>query len=200
MKIAGDSKEVAGKAVEREAEAIEKLLGEARQAALNLLRDSYEKSLYEAERSLRDYVSRAEEQLRSLVSSLELELKTRVSEAKSKYVEEAIKRALEEVKKIKAGAEWYRKYMEGVIEAIAEQAGEGGMAVRVAPEDVDLARGIIEEKGLGGKLRLGDPVEITGGAIGVSPDGSVTLDYSLDLLVRMEEHRLRGVAARALFK
>ena len=199
MKVAGDPKEVAGKAVERESEAMEKLLSEARQAALNLLRDSYEKSLYEAEKGLRDYVSRAEEQLRSLVSSLELELKTRVAEAKSKYVEEAIRRALEEVRRAKAGAEWYRVYMERVLEAIASQAGGEGMIVRVAPEDVDLARGIIEAKGLS-RLRLGDPVDITGGAIGVSPDGSVTLDYSLDLLVRMEEHRLRGVAARALFK
>ena len=198
LKIVGDPEKTAREAVEREKEQALAALDEARRAALRLVDDAYEKSLYEAERRVRDEVQRAEEQLKSLVSVLELQLKSRVAEVKTRYVDEAIRRALEELRKRKVGADWYEAYLESVIRRIAEES-EGEMLVRVAPEDRDLASRILERLGVA-RLRLGDPVEIVGGAIGESPDGSVRLDYSLDLLVKMESHRLRGVAAAVLFR
>ena len=199
MPVAGNPEAVAREVVEREAEKAYKALDEAREAALSLLRDAYEKKLYEAEKRVREEVSRAEEQLRSQVSIKELELKSKVSEVKTRYVDEAIRQALERVRQEKQGADWYRAFMEKILGIIAGEAGEEGMIVRVAPEDRALAEEIISRLGL--PLRVsGDPADIVGGAIGESPDGSTRLDYSLDLLVKMEEYRLRGVAARILFK
>ncbi len=198
MSIAGDPEAVAREAVEREKAQALAVLEEARAAAGKLVDEAYEKSLYEAEKSVREAVQRAEEQLKSLVSVLDLELKSRVSRVKTRFVEEAIRRALEEVRRRKKGAEWYEKYMEAVLARIARES-EGEMIVRVAEDDVDLASRLLEKLG-DPRLRLGDPVGIIGGAVAESPDGSVRLDYSLDLLVKMEEHRLRGVAARVLFK
>jgi len=197
LKIVGDPEKVAREAAEREKSQAVSVVEEAKEAALKLLREAYEKKLAEAEKKVRDEVSKAEEQLKSLVSVLELELRNRVAEVETRYVDEAIRRALEEVRRRKQGADWYRAYMRRVIERITREA-PGEMIVHVAPEDVELAKSIIEEVG-GGKLRLGDPVEIVGGAIAESPDGSVRLDYSLDLLVKMEEYRLRSVAAKVLF-
>jgi len=199
MPVAGDPEAVAREIVSREAEKAYKALEEALEAARRLVADAYEKKLYEAEKKVRDEVARAEEQLKSLISIKELELKSRVSEVKTRYVEEAIRRALERIREEKKGAEWYRRFMERVLTLIAEEAGGETMIVRVAPEDRDLAGEIIRSKNL--PLRLSDePAQIVGGAIGESPDGSTKVDYSLDLLVKMEEYRLRGVAAKILFK
>jgi len=197
LKIAGDPEKVAREAVEREKAQAVSVVEEAKAAALKLLKEAYEKKLSEAEKKIREEVSRAEEQLKSLVSVLELELKNRVAEVETRYVDEALRRALEELRKRKQGADWYRAYMRRVLERIAREA-PGEMIVRVAPEDVDLARELLGEVGEG-RLRLGDPISIVGGAVAESPDGSVRLDYSLDLLVKMEEYRLRSVAAKVLF-
>jgi len=197
--VAGDPEAVAREVVQREAEKAFRALEEAREAARRLVADAYEKKLYEAEKKVQEEVARAEEQLRSLVSIKELELKSKVSEVKTKYVDEAIRRALERIREEKKGADWYRRFMERVLTIIAEESGGEKMIVRVAPEDRGLAEEIIRGKGLPLELAP-EPADIVGGAIGESPDGSTRLDYSLDLLVKMEEYRLRGVAAKILFK
>ncbi len=196
--IYGDPHAVAEKAVERELEKSVKALDEARDAARKLIKDAYDKSLYEAERRLRDEYARAEEQLRSLISILELELKSKVADVRTRYIDEVIARAKERIREEKKGADWYRSYMERVLGEIAREA-EGEMIVYVAEEDRGLAEEILSR--LGGNLRLADePANIIGGAVAASPDGSTRIDYSLDLLISMEEHRLRGAASKILFK
>ncbi len=163
------------------------------------MNDAYEKSLNKAERSLRDEIARAEEQLKSLMSVLDLELKSKLAEAKNKYIDEVLEEAKKRLKQEKQGADWYKDYMERVIKAIAEEA-PGKMLVKVAEEDAQLASSLISKYG-GGKLELaGEYISIIGGAIAETPDGSTKLDYSLDLLFKMEEYKLRSAASRALFK
>ncbi|MCE4620668.1 MAG: V-type ATP synthase subunit E [Desulfurococcales archaeon] len=199
MPITGNPEKVASEAVKGELEKAKAAVKEAREAAEKLVNDAYEKSLNKAERSLRDEIARAEEQLKSLMSVLDLELKSKLAEAKNKYIDEVLEEAMRRLKQEKQGADWYKEYMERVIKAIAEEA-PGKMLVKVAEEDAQLASSLISKYG-GGKLELaGEYIDIIGGAIAETPDGSTKLDYSLDLLFKMEEYRLRSAASRALFK
>ena len=199
MPITGNPEKVASEAVKGELEKAKAAVKEAREAAEKLVNDAYEKSLNKAERSLKDEIARAEEQLKSLMSVLDLELKSKLAEAKNKYIDEVLEEAKKRLKQEKQGADWYKDYMERVIKAIAEEA-PGKMLVKVAEEDAQLASSLISKYGVG-KLELaGEYVDIIGGAIAETPDGSTKLDYSLDLLFKMEEYRLRSAASRALFK
>lgn len=199
MAISGNPEKVAREAVKRELEKAEKNLEEAKNASIKLLKDAYQESLREAEKNLREEFSRAEEQLKSLASVLELELKSKAAEAKNKYLDTVLAKAKEEIKRKKAEGEWYRAYMEKVIKTLSEEA-ESKLIVQVAPEDRELARELIEKYG-GGRLTLSDePADILGGAIASTPDGASRVDYSLDLIIKMEDYRLRGVASKVLFK
>ncbi|MCE4600873.1 MAG: hypothetical protein F7C38_04830 [Desulfurococcales archaeon] len=199
MAITGNPEKVAREAVERELEKAIKQLSEAKAAAEKLIRDSYTSNLREAEKKLKEEFARAEEQLKSLISVLELELKSKVSEAKNKYIDEVLEKAKARIKEAKRGADWYNSYMENIIKKLSGEV-ESEMMVLTAPEDRELVQGLLEKYG-GGKLKLSeDAVDILGGIIAVSPDGSTRVDYSLDLLVKMEEYRLRGVASKVLFK
>lgn len=199
MSISGNPEKVAGEAVAREIEKAKAQLEEARQASLSLVRDAYQSSLREAERRLREEWAKAEEQFKSLVSVLELELKSKASSAKNEYIDRAIELAVQRVREAKREGDWYEKYMEGVVKRVAAEAGEG-MTLYVAGEDYSLAEKLVKAYGRG-KLRLSrDPAPILGGVIASSPDGSSRLDYSLDLLIKMEEYRLRSVASKVLFK
>jgi V/A-type H+-transporting ATPase subunit E len=199
MPITGNPEKVASEAVKEELDKAKVSVAEAKEAAVKLVNDAYESGLRKAERSLSDEISKAEEQLKSLISVLDLELKSKLAEAKNKYIDEVLAEAKKTLREEKAGAPWYKEYMEKVIKAIAEEAPDK-MIIKVASEDAELVGTLIAMYG-GGKLELsGEFADIIGGAIAETPDGSTRLDYSLDLLFKMEEYRLRSAASRALFK
>lgn len=199
MSISGNPEKVASEAIARELEKAMKQLEEARQASVNLVNDAYHTSLREAEKRLREEFARAEEQLKSLISVLELELKSKVSSAKNEYLDAVLEKAKERIKALKADGDWYKNYLENVIKRLAAET-EGKMIVQVASEDYELAKSLVDKYG-NVKLELSsEPASILGGVIASSPDGTSRVDYSLDLLIQMEEYRLRGVASKVLFK
>ncbi len=199
MPISGDPEKVSREAVSGELAKAKDIVLEAREAAEKLVKDAYESSLKEAERKLREGLARADEQLKSLLSVLDLELKSKLSSEKNKYIDSVLLEAKKRIREEKKNADWYQSYMEKVIRAVASEA-EGEMLVKVAEEDKDLAKQLIKKFG-GKKLRLSSEyASIIGGVIAESPDGSTRLDYSLDLLFKMEDYRLRSAASRALFK
>ncbi len=197
-KLYGDPARVGEEAARAELEKALRELEEAYKAAQALLDDKRRQLLRSAvERAMEAYLQ-ALERLRSEESKRELQLRTRVAEEKNKYLDEVIRRAMKRIKAEKAGAEWYERYMRRVLEAAAAEASEhGGFIVSVAAEDLELARKIAE--GLEGIEVSSEPADILGGIIARSRDGSVTLDYTLDFLIREAESRLRSIASKILF-
>ncbi len=195
--LLGDPRKVAEELANRESQKTEKVLEEAKQHAYKIIEDAYKKALSEGEKRLREEFSKAEEQLKSIVSSLELDLKTIVSSEKSKYVEEVIKEALEKIDEL-AEEEWYEKYLESILLKLTNENYDR-LILKTNKRDKDTVQAIIAKLGLRGLEVSPEPVDILGGVIAEAPDGSVRLDYSLDLLVRMNEYKLMSVASRKLF-
>ena len=199
MPITGNPEKVAREAVQGELSKAKSSVMEAKEAADKLVKDAYESGLKNAERKLRDGIAKAEEQLKSLISVLDLEMKSRLAEVKNKYIDQVLFEAKKRMKEEKKGAEWYKNYMEKVIKTIASET-EGKMLIKVAREDLELARRLLEKYGMG-KLELaGEYPDIIGGVIAETPDQATRLDYSLDLLFKMEDYRLRSSASHTLFK
>ncbi len=195
--LLGDPRKVAEELANRESKKTEKVLEEAKQHAYKIIEDAYKKALSEGERRLREEFSRAEEQLKSIVSSLELDLKTVVSSEKSKYVDDVIKEALKKIDEL-AEEEWYKKYLESVLLKLTQENYDR-LILRTNKRDKDTIQAIIAKLGLRGLEVSSEPVEILGGVIAEAPDGSLRLDYSLDLIVKMNEYKLMSVASRKLF-
>ncbi len=198
MKIYGDPEKVARIIVDREKSSARNVIDDAYKASLKLVEDAYKKAVAQGLRRVEDEYQRLEELLSSKRSSLELELKNRVSEVKSKYINEVLSRALDEIAKMK-GEEWYQRFMEAVLKRIVDEAAGTKVIVKVARDDMDLARSILDKLAPGNVELSNKPAPIRGGAIGESEDGGLRLDYSLDLLVAMNESRLRLIASKALF-
>ena len=199
MKIYGDPEKVARIIVDREKSSAKNVVDDAYKASLKLVEDAYKKAVAQGLRRVEDEYQRLEELLSSKRSSLELELRNRIAEVKSKYINEVLSRALDEIARMK-GEEWYKRFMETVLRKIVDEAaGQEKVIVKVAGDDIDLARTILEKLAPGNVELSNEPAPIRGGAIGESEDGSLRLDYSLDLLVAMNESRLRLIASKALF-
>ena len=199
MRIYGDPEALARTIVEREAKNAESVIDESYQAALKIIEDAYKKALAEALRRIDDEYQRLVEALMSKRSSLELELRNRVAEVKSKYIDEAISRAVEAIIASK-NEEWYTMFMRRVLEKIAEEAQKyDRVIVKVARDDLEMARGILQTLPAGNIVLSPEPAPIKGGAIAESEDGSIRIDYSLDLILSLNEAKLRLAASRALF-
>ncbi len=199
MRIYGDPEALAKTIVEREAKNAESVIDESYQAALKIIEDAYKKALADALRKIDDEYQRLVEALMSKRSSLELELRNRVAEVKSKYIDEAISRAVEAIIASK-NEEWYTMFMRRVLEKIADEAKKyDRVIVKVARDDLEMARGILQTLPTGNIVLSPEQAPIKGGAIAESEDGSIRIDYSLDLILSLNEAKLRLAASRALF-
>ena len=199
-RIYGDPQRVGEEVVRAELEKAEKALREAYETSARLLDDKRRTLARKAVERAREAYMEALERVRSEEAKLELELRTRVAAEKNKYLDRLMERVAEELKKAKAGAAWYEAYMRRVFERLASEAREyGRLIVRVAGEDQDLARRLALEAGPGLLEVDPEPADIIGGALASTEDGSVSLDYTLDLLLREEEARLRSIASKILF-
>ncbi|MCE4628464.1 MAG: V-type ATP synthase subunit E [Desulfurococcales archaeon] len=196
-KIYGDPEKAVREIVDKEFKAVKSVLDEALEHALRLLREAYDKSLREAEHSLRSEISRAEEQLKSVASSLDLELKSEAAALKSKYLEEALKRALERIREIKK-TKVYEDFIVKVLSGLSKEEYPE-LVLRVAEDDMSLVQGLVGRLGMRNLTVSREPAPILGGIIAETPDGSVRLDYSLDFIIEMNKHRLLGAASKVLF-
>lgn len=194
--LLGDPERLAKESIAEELEKAEKMLSEAGEASQRMLREAYEKALLEAEKKVSSEFSLLEEQLKSLRSRLDSELKNRLAERKNEIVESILKRALEEVRASKR-ERWYARFLEKAIGAIAEEARAAGPVVlRTCKEDYELVRSIASKyRGL--KLSP-QHIDVIGGVIGETEDGSVRYDYSIDRVIAQNEARLRNLALKAL--
>ncbi len=195
--LIGDPRKTAEAAVKPELARSEKVLGEARERAAKLVEEAFEKSLRESEKRLEEAFASAEEQLKSTISGLELEVKSEVSRVKSEYINAVIDEALKLVAASK-GEPWYEAYLEKILLRLRDEGYEE-LVLRVARDDMDRVQALVAKLGLANMRVSREPADIIGGVIAETPDGSVRLDYSIDLIVKMNIHKLMSTASRNLF-
>jgi V/A-type H+-transporting ATPase subunit E len=195
----GDAERLASEAMKEDVSKSLKLLSEASEASLKLLEDSYKRGLEEAERRLLEEFSNLNERVKSLKSKLDFELRSRMAEKRNKFIEAVLAEVRRRLKEAK-DEDWYKTYMESVFRALAVEARElGALKVMAAPEDLDLAKSIASRYPELLKVSR-EPVDIIGGVIAESQDGTVKLDYSLDLIISRNEAKLRYIALKALIE
>jgi V/A-type H+-transporting ATPase subunit E len=195
----GDAERLASESMKEDVSKSLKLLSEASEASLKLLEDSYKRGLEEAERRLLEEFSNLNERVKSLKSKLDFELRSRMAEKRNKFIEAVLAEVRRRLKEAK-DEDWYKTYMESVFRALAVEARElGALKVMVAPEDLDLAKSIASRYPELLKVSR-EPVDIIGGVIAESQDGTVKLDYSLDLIISRNEAKLRYIALKALIE
>ncbi len=195
----GDPEKLASEVIAGERGKALEELEEAYKEGLRLLEEKLREVMRKSLDRLREGYTIAEERVKSAAARAEIELKTFASERRDKYIARVMEAVRERLKREKVGAPWYESYMRRLFERLAEESRETGrLIVRVAVEDIELASRLASE--VGGDLEVSrEPADIIGGAVASTPDGSVTLDYSLDLLLRDLQPFLRGVASRVLF-
>ena len=200
LSLVGDPRKLAKEVVDREYNNVTPIIEDAYKAAEKLLDDTYEKALKDALKRIDNEYQKMLEKLSSKKSSLDLELKNRIASTKSRYIDEVIRKALEELKASK-NEEWYTRYLERVLSNIAREAEgvSGKITLRTSRDDIERVKNLIERMNLDKLTVSPDPIDIMGGLVAESEDGTLRLDYSLDLMVKLSESRIRSIASRVLF-
>ncbi|MEB3779155.1 MAG: hypothetical protein GSR85_02845 [Desulfurococcales archaeon] len=199
MKLLGDPKRLGEESVMEEFKSAKGVLDEALSAAIRLVEDAYRKALKEAESMIEDEYSRITERLSSKKSSLDLELKNRVALEKSKYIDEVMEKAIERMREMK-GEDWYKEFLKEIVLRVNSEMGDKKVILSASADDIERLKQVVEEAGLGDRIKVSPtPIGIIGGVVAESEDGSERLDYSLDLIIRNNETRIRALIARVLF-
>ncbi|ABU82257.1 H+-transporting two-sector ATPase, E subunit [Ignicoccus hospitalis KIN4/I] len=185
VEFAGDVKNLTSY-IEKDAKAkIDSVVEEAVKEAEKLLNEKKEELLERAVVDVEKLLSDAQARLSAEKSSIDMEVRRKVEERKKelfqKVVEEAWKRALEEAEK---KTERYKKFLEKVLIAMSNEAGEDEVIAYVRADDLEDVRAMVQEKGLKNVVEVKDVKEvgreIKGGVLGKSKSGGVWYNYTLE--------------------
>lgn len=197
MSISGEARKVADSVTKKALSQLESQLDEALSAALKLTDSSHKASSEKAVKAIEIKAEELRELLRSKAAEADLEVKLKEESIKAEATDKVMSEALRRLKLDRG--EWYTKFLRRILDTLQDEAKSyGGFIIHGSAEDLDLLRDLI--KGYSGLELSEEPVQVVGGVVAVSKDGSVRLDYTLDQLVKENYTYLRGLASRELFE
>ncbi len=196
MSISGNPARVADEIVKRKLAEFSSMLDDSVSAAEKLVNSAYEA----AEKKLRDSITSKAQELKELLRSAQASADLQVKLKEDEIKNNAINDVMDEVKRRLSSerGDWYNAYLRAALKELsAESKMYGKFKIMCSPKDLDLVKDLV--KGLEGLEVSDDTLNIIGGIVAVSQDGSVRVDYTLDQLISENEALLRGIASRALF-
>ncbi|ESQ24852.1 MAG: Archaeal/vacuolar-type H+-ATPase subunit E [uncultured Acidilobus sp. JCHS] len=197
MSISGEAQKVADSVTKKALSQLESQLDEALSAALKLTDSSHKASSEKAVKAIEIKAEELRELLRSKAAEADLKVKLKEESIKAEATDKVMSEALRRLK-LNRG-EWYTKFLRRILDSLQDEAESyGGFIIRGSAEDLNLLRDLI--KGYSGLELSEEPVQVVGGVVAISKDGSVRLDYTLDQLVKENYTYLRGLASRELFE
>jgi len=197
MSISGDAQKVADSVTKRAVSQLESQLDEALSAALKLTDSSHKASSEKAVKAIEIKAEELRELLRSKAAEADLKVKLKEESIKAEATDKVMSEALRRLKLDRG--EWYTKFLRRILDSLQDEAESyGGFIIHGSAEDLNLLRDLI--KGYSGLELSEEPVQVVGGVVAISKDGSVRLDYTLDQLVKENYTYLRGLASRELFE
>ncbi|MDT7867301.1 MAG: V-type ATP synthase subunit E [Acidianus sp.] len=197
MSISGEARKVADSVTKKTLSQLESQLDEALSAALKLTDSSHKASSEKAVKAIEIKAEELRELLRSKAAEADLKVKLKEESIKAEATDKVMSEALRRLKLDRG--EWYTKFLRRILDTLQDEAKSyGGFIIHGSAEDLNLLRDLI--KGYSGLELSEEPVQVVGGVVAVSKDGSVRLDYTLDQLVKENYTYLRGLASRELFE
>jgi len=197
MSISGDAQKVADSVTKKAVSQLESQLDEALSAALKLTDSSHKASSEKAVKAIEIKAEELRELLRSKAAEADLRVKLKEESIKAEATDKVMSEALRRLKLDRG--EWYTKFLRRILDSLQDEAESyGGFIIHGSAEDLNLLRDLI--KGYSGLELSEEPVQVVGGVVAISKDGSVRLDYTLDQLVKENYTYLRGLASRELFE
>jgi len=197
VSISGEARKVADSVTKKALSQLESQLDEALSAALKLTDSSHKASSEKAVKAIEIKAEELRELLRSKAAEADLKVKLKEESIKAEVTDKVMSEALRRLKLDRG--EWYTKFLRRILDTLQDEAKSyGGFIIHCSAEDLNLLRDLI--KGYSGLELSEEPVQVVGGVVAVSKDGSVRLDYTLDQLVKENYTYLRGLASRELFE
>jgi len=197
VSISGEARKVADSVTKKALSQLESQLDEALSAALKLTDSSHKASSEKAVKAIEIKAEELRELLRSKAAEADLKVKLKEESIKAEATDKVMSEALRRLKLDRG--EWYTKFLRRILDSLQDEAESyGGFIIHGSAEDLNLLRDLI--KGYSGLELSEEPVQVVGGVVAISKDGSVRLDYTLDQLVKENYTYLRGLASRELFE
>ena len=180
----------------------EELIVSSQNRAKQTLKTAKQQADEKYQATINQAMARAEGEKRKIASVTEVEMRNRLLQAKEQLVDAAFDKALHKIKEF-AETEEYNGYLLRLIEKVAEQIGQGQLALQVNAKDKAwLTQNVLAglSKKLNRELRL---LEQTGDYIGgfkiQTADGKITCDSTIDNRLTELKPVLRVEVANIMF-
>ncbi|WP_456483655.1 V-type ATP synthase subunit E [Methanopyrus kandleri] len=180
----------------------EEILEEAKRDA-ERIREKAEREAEEMRREILDRARReAETRRRREIAQAKLEVRQERLRVKEEYIEKAIERAEEKIRELaEEGRKEYLEFLKrSAIEAVNAISSDE-VVLRANENDLMLLDEMLSEirDETGKDVELGEPVEVVGGVIAESKDGSEAYDNTVDARLRRRRSEIVRRVSETLF-
>ncbi len=199
-RVLGDPRKLIEEALKDVEKEFKLKLEDLSEGARRILESTRIELVQEAERRISEILSKASDRLKAEEAALQAQMRLKVAEERSKWIDRAIDLAKEKLDEY-ASTEEYKDLLRRMIESAVRQIDAEEIVLEANRRDAKTVKALLKEIDTGGKrVRLSDkPVEILGGIRAQTPDGSIRLDLSLDIVFNRVAQDYRALIARSLF-
>ncbi|MEM1928064.1 MAG: hypothetical protein QXS85_04950 [Acidilobaceae archaeon] len=175
-----------------------KNLEDALVASEALIADAFKNILAEYERRLQLEYSSLQDSLKGVRARLEAEARAAIAEKEREFIEKVLAALRARIARSKS-EEWYKEFMSRVLAKLAEEArAVGKLTVWVSRDDQSLARELVEKMRYDLIEIAPEPAEIIGGAVARDESGAVSIDYSVDTIIKSATLKLQALILKSL--
>ncbi len=199
-RVLGDPRKLIEEALKDVEKEFKLKLEDLSEGAMRILESARIELVQEAEKRVSEILSRVTDRLKAEEAALQAQMRLKVAEERSKWIDKAIELAKERFDEY-AKTDEYRELLRRMIESAVRQIDAAEIIVEANERDAKLVKELLKEIDTGGKkVKLSDkPVDILGGIKAETPDGSIRLDLSLDIVFNRIAQDYRAIIARSLF-
>ncbi|NYB51501.1 MAG: V-type ATP synthase subunit E [Methanobacteriaceae archaeon] len=187
----------------------ESILAEAEKEKQSILSEGEAQAAAEKEKILENAQKTAQMRYQQIISEAKMNSRRMELEAREEVIEEAFKKAEEQLKQIASSdATEYKTSLEKVITEAGVEIGGGDLIVLVKESDKDKIKGslpslektISDKTSKPTKLEMGEAINTIGGAIVKTKNGEIEVNNTIEARMLRFKKSLRSKVAGILFK
>jgi V/A-type H+-transporting ATPase subunit E len=173
-----------------------------------ILEEGQKKAQAEKEKILDEANKQSNMKYQQLISEAKMNARRAELEAREEVIEDAFKKAEEDLTKIaSSSSDEYKKSLVEIVKEATLEVGGGEVIVHLKAEDVDkikdsidtIAKDVEAQNGIKTTLEIGESINTIGGAVVKTKNGEIEVNNTIESRMSRFKKSLRSEVAKVLF-
>jgi V/A-type H+-transporting ATPase subunit E len=184
------------------------IIQDAQKESELILEEGQKKAQAEKEKILDEANKQSNMKYQQLISEAKMNARRAELEAREEVIEDAFKKAEEDLTKIaSSSSDEYKKSLIEIVKEATLEVGGGEVIVHLKAEDVDkikdsidtIAKDVEAQNGIKTTLEIGESINTIGGAVVKTKNGEIEVNNTIESRMSRFKKSLRSEVAKVLF-